>query len=435
MAISLWRGLRRVAQVFRFNPGATLDERQLDAGQLKTAYREVVYVRPVVDLAAAFIFGGGFESASDDERAAAALGRFWPAQENALLQAGREFALFGNTYLAFEWDAAAGEAKMRVLPPESVSFERDPERPWLVKRVAIRVSYDRKRVEQEISAEEYTIRVDGRVTQSGRNPYGLIPVVHVPNVRFSDELFGTGELDPALFSTLQQYQRTRDKGVKIEDYHGSPWLVATGVTDIEPLKSDLESGKPAEVGFGFALPKDATLSFLETTRGATDKVELLKMLYHGAVVQSRTPEFLLAVGMPAAQASTKEQRAPWERKVTLMRAAWAPALIEANRVVLRLLAAHRVERYSTEATEIRWGVIFEKDRREEAESRRIEVSTLTDAAGAGAISMKTVREHLPELVPDPAEEERRVAAERAELDELRHEEPAEGEEETTDEVR
>ena len=392
-----------------------MDSQVLDPARLKDAYRKVLYAKPVVNLAASFIFAGGFEVKSEDESAIEALKKFWARNEGELQQAGVEFCLYGNTWLALEFEG--GELKLRVLPPDSVNVKQNQEQPWVIDGYEIVQTYVMDRgqvkVKQTLSADTWKIELNGVVKSSGRNPYGIIPIVQVAATKFSDELYGTGEIDEALHETLTMYQLARNKGVKIENYHGGPMTVVRGVKDFELLKPKLESGDAAGVGFGVVLPdKDADMFFLESKRPTTERIELLKLLYHAIVVQSETPEYLLGVGMPDSSGATKEQRAPVERKAKRLRPRWGDALRAMNGIVLRAIEYHELVKFGTYETDIEWGPLFDRDEKQDAEVLNTRSQAVMGLADARIISVKTARKESG-IVEDPEAEQKQIDKEQA----------------------
>jgi hypothetical protein len=388
---------------------------QYDYEALEKAYRQKQGIRPVINLSASFLFANWFEVSSEDEDAQEYLNDFWNRTRLSLLQGGIEGGLFGNTYLAFEYDSAADKNKMKILHPGSVKPVFDEQKPWVISGYAIKTKIGDTTIEELITTEKYTIRINGRDTdQGGDNPYGILPIVHVAEIRFSDEVYGTGEVDEALYDMAEKYKTVLDNGVAIEEYHGSPIPIFKGVKNFTELQQKLEDEKSWKPGMGIFLPnKDSDVKFLESTRSVENAVELLKKIFYNFVIQSETPEFMLGVHIPSSQASTKEQRAPVERKTERRRLVWTEGLQKANEILLRMREYHDGKKSTTYDSEISWGVIFEKDKAEEADILDKKSKAVATLRELEIMSTESARKALPEVIDDPAKEKERVDQEKA----------------------
>jgi hypothetical protein len=406
------KAIRVITKFWEYFTGEKKVTERYDEIQLKKAYREMQFVGPIVDLVNSFLFGNYFKILSEDENAQKVLQDFWDNNKALLLQAGLEGGLFGNTYLAFEYQEP--DLLFKVLSPQSVKKVFNSEKPWLVDGYEIKVTIDQKEIRQKITAQDFEFFVNGISKQKGDNPYGLIPIVHVAGTRFSDELFGTGEIDSGIYNLSERYDKVLGKAVTIEDYHGSPIPVYQGIKNFEDIKSDIESEKSGKPGFGLYLAsKDSSVYFLESKRGSGNAIELLKMLYWGIVIQSRIPEYLFGVHIPEALASTREQRAPFENRINKRRLIWSTSLHEANKIILKMLEYHQGLTFSTDKTKIDWGLIFEKNKTEEADildKKSRAIIALKEIGGL--ISEQTARESLPEIISNPDQEKERIESEK-----------------------
>jgi len=388
---------------------------QYDYEALEKAYRQKQGIRPVINLSASFLFANWFEVTSEDEDAQEYLNDFWNRNRLSLLQGGIEGGLFGNTYLAFEYDPPADKNQMKILHPGSVKPVFDKDKPWVIMGYAIKTKIGDTTIEELITTENYTIRINGRETdQGGENPYGILPIVHIAEIRFSDEVYGTGEVDEALYDMAEKYKTVLDNGVAIEEYHGSPIPIFKGVKNFTELQQKLEDEESWKPGMGLFLPnKDSDVKFLESTRSVENAVELLKKIFYNFVIQSETPEFMLGVHIPSSQASTKEQRAPVERKTERRRLVWTEALQKGNEILLRMREYHDGKKATTYDTTISWGVIFEKDKAEDADVLDKKSKAVAVLSELGIMSVESARKALPEVIDDPDKETERIKKEKA----------------------
>jgi len=406
-------GLKKVTEViqfWRYFTGKSKKLERYDYDQLQKAYRDKKKVRTIVNVSASFLFANWFEITCDDEEAQEFLNDFWQKHGLELLQGGIEGGLFGNTYLGFEFNSEEARVIAKVVHPGSVKPIYDKEQPWVITGWQIKVTVENTTIEEIITDKEWKILVNRqeRGDLKGRNPYKILPIVHIAEVCFSDEFFGTGEIDAALFDLIEKYERVLENAVTTEEYHGSPIPIFKGIRDYEDLKKKLETKGEWKPGMGLFIPKDGDVYFLESKRTNSNTIELLKVLFYNEIIQSETPEYLLGVHIPASHASTKEQRAPVERKTQRRRLVWTKALQRANRIILQMSEYHLNKKFKTYATEIEWGPIFEKDKTEEADVIEKKSKAISILREMGIIGDDTARSSLPEVIDDPEKEKKRI---------------------------
>ncbi len=401
---ALERVRRDLWAVFR---GPAVEAKTLDFDTLKDAYRQKKMIRAIVHLSTAFLFSNWFQVKSEDEEAAQFLSAFWRRNRDVLVRAGVEGSLFGNAYLAF--GVKDRRVHVKTLYPGMVYKQVNPLDLEDVQSYEIvaepRLNYQYWTVRQVITRDKITLFVNGRKEQEQSNVYGIIPIVHVAENRLSHEIYGTGDIDEALFDLIEKYDRILNAVVISEEYHGSPIPIFRGARNPKALKELLES-EDWDPRNPLILPEGVEAEFLESKRPTGMGLDLLKLIFWNIIVQSETPEFILGVHMKAAQASTKEQYLPIEKKTERRRLVWTRALQQANEIVLRIAERALGHHFKTYETEIEWGEIFTKDEKTKVES-------ILNLLGAGIISRKTAREKVPEYVDDPQEEAKRVQQEMA----------------------
>lgn len=405
--------LRKVTEFFdfwRFFGGKSKTLERYDYEELQKAFREKKKIRTIINVSASFLFANWFEIMCDDESAQEVLNDFWNRHRQELLQAGVEGGLFGNTYLGFEYNGDEESIMVKILHPGSVKPIFEKERPWIIHGWLIKTKIENIVIEETITEKEWKVLVNRKEQGNlhGKNPYGILPIVHVAEICFSNEFHGTGEIDEALYDLIEKYERVLEKGVTAEEYHGSPFPIFEGIKDFEELKKKMETTGTWKPGMGLFMPKGAKAYFLESQRTNSNMVELLKIIYYNEVIQSETPEYLFGVHMKAAHASTKEQRAPVERKTQRRRLVWDKVLQQANKILLQMEEYHANKSFKTYATDIKWGPIFEANKVEDAdilEKKSKAVSTLRELE---IIGDESARRALPEIIDDPEKEKQRI---------------------------
>lgn len=392
--------------------GKKTSTEHLDYDQLDEAYRQYPFIRTIVKLSASMLLANGFEVACEDERAAEELNRFWSRNWGRLRKAARDGGLYGDAYMVPYWDETAGQVRLGVRHPGQVQPILDELNPDLVEAYEIVIqSGTGEELRQKVTAEKTTVTRNGRADEAhsdGPNPYGIIPVVRVTEDALSNEIYGTGDIDEVVYDFAEMYKDLILRAFDSESYHGAPVPWATGVDPGDLEDEQLDTRKALATS-----NKDAKFGFLESKRGTEGAQGLLKMLYHAVIGQSRTPEYLLGVHMNASFASTKEQRAPIEMKTEERRDYWNEGIQDVNRVVLAMLAYHNGMRFSTRDTDVVWGPIFEKDKKENAETRKLDTEAVMTQIEGGLTSRKTA---MAELHDDPDAELEQIEEEERQSD-------------------
>lgn len=368
--------------------GKKTSTEHLDYDQLDEAYRQYPFIRTIVKLSASMLLANGLDVRSEDEKAEEELNRFWSRNWGRLRKAARDGALYGDAYMVPYWDEERGQVRLGVRHPGQVQPILDTLNPDVVEEYEIVVqSSTGSELRQTVTREKITVKKNNREDPEHpdeRNPYGIIPVVRVTEDALSNEVYGTGDIDEVVYDFAEMYKDLILRAFDSESYHGAPVPCATGVNP-----KDLDE---KELGTRKALAtenKDANFFFLESKRGTEGAQGLLKMLYHALIGQSRTPEYLLGVHMNAAHASTKEQRVSIEMKTEERRDYWVEGIQDVNRVVLAMLEFHNGMRFSTKDTDVEWGPIFEKDKKEEAETDKAKSEALANQMECRITSRKT----------------------------------------------
>jgi hypothetical protein len=426
MATNLFAGLRRIAELFFLRlEGEQVNTEHPDPVQLKQAYRDLTNLGALVDTVAGFIFAGGIKVESEDEEASAVCDEFNDRNEEELQTAVRESCLYGFTWLLPFWSVSDSEgpcSSLRVYSPSAVqlltsetSDPSDSSDPSDLPRAIITSTINLRRTVQTITPTTWRIEVNGRQTQSGPNPLGMIPIVPVHLGRFSDDLFGSSVISDALYQTLREKAILRKKGISLERRQ-STLLAVNGRATVDVLKPKLDriSGDSPAIPTVFLQDPKGSVNFVESRRGPEGIIELLQLLYHDAIVDGKIPEYLLGVGMPSAQASTKEQRAKVEALVTPLRSSWKKGLRQLNRIVLKLHELHEIRSFVTDVTSVSFGPLFEKDESAAADTLNKKSDAMLKLNSVGILSRETAQESIPELIPDVEREKQRLASERAE---------------------
>jgi len=140
--------------------------------------------------------------------------------------------------------------------------------------------------------EEY---INDELIDSRPNPLGVIPVVHIPNVRISGSPWGLSDCYD-IIPINRIYNEVSTDVADIVNYHAAPVTVITGAK-----ASQLEKGANKVWG---GLPKDARVQNLEGgsqgLKGAMDFLAMLKKTMHE---MTGVPETALGMSQPISNTS------------------------------------------------------------------------------------------------------------------------------------
>jgi len=186
--------------------------------------------------------------------------------------------------------------------------------------------------------EEY---INDELIDSRPNPIGVVPVIHIPNVRVSGSPWGLSDCHDVI--TLNRaYNETATDVADIINYHAAPVTVITGAK-----ASALEKG-PKKVWGG--LPKDAQVFNLEGggqgLQGALEYLKVLKTAMHEMI---GVPETALGQVQPISNTSGVAlaiQYQPLMNRYQQKLVQYGEGLERVNELVLRTLAFKEPEMFT-----------------------------------------------------------------------------------------
>ena len=390
------------------------ESKRLNTKQLYLAYHKKPFVKSIVNIFLSFLTaGGGFSIVSDVEEIEKELNAFWHAAKitRDFKRAAREAILTGNSYIGLtgagfgdkpvERGGGEQETSLVVFGSDQVVIHFDPFLNRPIKFV-VNVTITQEKGETKKRAGKYVITLtDDKIIledsngkkKSDDHPFRYPPLVHVAEDKMLNEIYGRGAIDEALYNRIENYEDVLISSVRWLKYHGGASPVITGLKNPRGFMKVLLGGgggdaqtKPWVLGKLLGLGEGQDVKFLESSRGIADFIELLKIIYHQIVVDSRVPEFLFGVHMNAAQASTREQLVNILKTNEERRETWAVAIQEINRLY------QLKRRGKAEETDVLWGPAELNSMKE-----RVEVVALL--ISIGALSHETAMRQFPELIP------------------------------------
>lgn len=277
------------------------------------------YYRAFTDYIINFTFGRGVQFRSPKETEAIVpdlLKRVWEIDNDkhqVLWEMGQQGGVSGDCFVKVAYEEAYKDSvgrvhlgRVRILPlnasfcfPEFHPHDRSrlirfklKYRFWGTSLEGTRQVYTYTEILTDDMIEEY---INDELIDSRPNPLGIIPVVHIPNVRVSGSPWGLSDCHDIIVLN-RNYNEISTDVADIVNYHAAPVTVITGAKT-----NQLEKG-PKKVWGG--LPKDAQVFNLEGggqgLQGALQYLEVIKRSMHEMV---GIPESALGQMIPISNTS------------------------------------------------------------------------------------------------------------------------------------
>ena len=287
-----------------------------EIGEAQMVYN---YYRAFTDYIINFSFGRGAQFRSPSVTEAVVpdlLKRVWESdndKQSVMWEMGQQGGVSGDCFVKVAYEEAyvdpAGRGhpgKVRILPlnssfcfPEFHPHDRNrlirfklKYRFWGTSTEGTRQVYTYTEILTDDRIEEY---INDELIDSRPNPIGVVPVVHIPNVRVSGSPWGLSDCHDIIVLN-RNYNETATDIADIINYHAAPVTVITGAK-----ASGLEKG-PKKVWGG--LPKDAQVFNLEGggqgLAGAMEYLKIIKTAMHEMV---GVPETALGQVQPISNTS------------------------------------------------------------------------------------------------------------------------------------
>lgn len=277
------------------------------------------YYRAFTDYIINFSFGRGavFRSPYPTEAVVPdILQRVWEVDNDkhgVMWEMGQQGGVSGDCFVKVAYEEAFTDSvgrthpgKVRILPlnssfcfPEFHPHDRErlirfklKYRFWGTSLEGTRQVYTYTEILTDDRIEEY---INDELIDSRPNPIGVVPIVHIPNVRISGSPWGLSDAHDIIVLN-RSYNEIATDVADIVNYHAAPVTVITGAK-----ASSLEKG-PKKVWGG--LPKDAQVFNLEGggqgLQGALQYLEIIKRSMHEMI---GVPESALGQVQPISNTS------------------------------------------------------------------------------------------------------------------------------------
>jgi len=322
------------------------------------------YYRAFTDFVINFTFSRGVQFRSPVATEAIIpdiLKRVWEIdndKKGVLWEIGQQGGVSGDSFVKVAYEEAYADSigqvhpgRVRILPlnasfcfPEFHPHDRSrlirfklKYRFWGTSVEGTRQVYTYTEILTDDRIEEY---INDELIDSRPNPIGVVPVIHIPNVRVSGSPWGLADCHDVI--TLNRaYNETATDIADIINYHAAPVTVITGAK-----ASSLEKG-PKKVWGG--LPKDAQVFNLEGggqgLQGAMEYLKVLKTAMHEMI---GVPETALGQVQPISNTSGVAlaiQYQPLMNRYQQKLVQYGEGLERINELVLRTLAFKEPEMF------------------------------------------------------------------------------------------
>jgi hypothetical protein len=277
------------------------------------------YYRAFTDFIINFTFSKGVNFRSPKATEAIVpdlLERVWEVDNNKatlLWEIGQQGSVSGDCFIKVAYEEAYKDpsgrehpGRVRILPlnssfcfPEFHPHDRErlirfklKYRFWGTSLEGTRQVFTYTEILTDDVIEEY---INDELIDSRPNPLGIIPVVHIPNVRISGSPWGLADCND-IININRSYNETATDIADIVNYHAAPVTVITGAK-----ASQLEKGANKVWG---GLPKDAQVFNLEGgSQGLKGAMEFLAMMKKSMHEMIGVPETALGQAQPISNTS------------------------------------------------------------------------------------------------------------------------------------
>lgn len=348
--------LNRYAQNWAFYLGHHWSYRR-EQGEPQITYN---YVRAFADFIANFTFARGVQFKTTQEYEAIIPGllkKVWEVDNNkqsVLWEMAQQGGVSGDAFVKVAWDppfvdprGVEQPGRVRILPlnaaycfPEWHPHDRDrllrfklKYRFWGTAPEGTRQVYTYTEIITDEWIEEY---VNDELIDQRENPLGVIPVVHIPNIRISGSPWGLSDITDIL-SLNREYN---EKSLEISDiinYHAAPVTILTGAK-----ASNLQKG-PKKV---WSIPDPNAKAFnleggTEAIPAALEYLETVKRAMHE---MTGVPESALGQMQPISNTSGVAlaiQYQPMMQRYHMKQMSYTVGLQKINEFILRTLFTFR----------------------------------------------------------------------------------------------
>lgn len=380
-----------------------------------------LFLKPLASKTASWVQGTPPRWVADSDPSQQALDDWWRRNMTDVLQAYEDAVGLGDCFVVINADDGF---TVTVLPPDVVEPIIDENDygvviGWKVSEVHPHPTQPGQTmtIEDEYTAERRVRTKYKNGIQIDREEYpnliGLVPLVHIPNRRGSNAMYGEPE-GAALLTLLQRYNRVLDAALTGNEHQGRPTPTAEfeSVAEMEAFINmardtgliqsttvthpDGETETYDVINFDsekFLMLSGGKFDYKQPGSFASDTETLLGLLFYLMLQHTEIPEFAWGNAIASSKASAETQLAPFVKWIEKKRGECTGWMLDIARVALGYMAL--VERGVTAAgLAVTWEPLTEAD----------DVLTLEAVKWAyaeGLLDQLTALNLLPVEVDDP----------------------------------
>lgn len=408
-------------------------------GQALGLEKSGLLVSPIVSKITAWVFGRLPKIVIEgDETLQRDVNEWMQGIHARVLWAMMESGKLGDCFLVLN-----GDGSVSLMPPDIVFPIVDEED--YSQRIGWRVvavyqhpeRFSTMKIIDEYTAERRVriIQRDGAEIRRDEypNPLGRVPVIHIPNLRGANDLFGHPEGEP-LLPILHDYGQILDAGLDGNYKQGRPVFMLQ-FDDVSSMEKFWEKyGKEER----HTLPDgteeidnylDVDLEGVVTTANAkgewkspgsssSDTIAYLEMLYYLILENKELPEFLMGTAVASSKASTDTQMPPFIKMIEmrqLFAESWVIELAQLGAAYIRAIGLRRVAAAVDAKIRVLWPRLVGDD-------NRLTLDTLKWAFAAGLVDDDNAVRLMPVDIENPEAMLSKLKAGAAEREAQQHEE-------------
>jgi len=223
--------------------------------------------------------------------------------------------------------------RLITISPDRVEVNVDPLAVWKTNSITVEsvVTQDNQKqvVQEEWFADSRVQRTKslGATTWDASrrlpNPYGIIPIVHLPNDHGSNEVYGHAETE-AIVVAQKRYEEILNYAISGNRMMGRPTPVIEGLENLQKFletfgEKDPQTGK-VQINFNpdrmMIVGKGGKFNFAQPGAFVGESKILLELLYWLIAQHTRVPEFVWGLAIASSKASAETQMPPFLQLVT-----------------------------------------------------------------------------------------------------------------------
>ncbi len=385
-------------------------------GKAKGLELSGLFLKPLGSKVASWVLGQAPRWNAESAAGKEALNTWWGAHQAEIVRAYQEAVDLGNCFLVVNADLS-----VTVVPPSVVTplVDEDDYSRIVGWRITERHPHPERSGDEMVIVDEYTAteRVQRRLRNGAEmsepqrfpNLIGRCPVVHIPNVRGANEVFGRPEGE-ALVDLLHWYQETLVSALEGNKHQGRPTPVVSFETldqldkffaaNGSTVRQTLDDGTVEEtVVVDFDSDRLLALAggdmkYEQPGSFANDTERLLGLLYYLFLEHVEIPEFVMGTAIASSKASAETQMPVFVKWIEKKRGECSGWLVELASVALAYLSLVERGVRADEAPTPGWAELTGED-------GRLTQDAVQWAHAEGLLDEETALRLMPFEVEDP----------------------------------